>query len=89
MRLTKTTINLVNYESSGAKIQRIWDGKVSGLGLEQLQRIPFELGLPSEMVYRHPLPGPRLGVRIINEINGISRVTYDISGKPSATIEWK
>jgi GMP synthase (glutamine-hydrolysing) len=27
--------------------------------------------------------------RIINEVQGISRVAYDISGKPPATIEWE
>jgi len=27
--------------------------------------------------------------RIMNEVTGISRVTYDISGKPPATIEWE
>ena len=144
---------------------------------DEVRRIGLELGLPAEMVMRHPFPGPGLGVRvlgevreeyleplqkadhifieelrahelydrvsqafavflpvktvgvvgdqrryewvialravetvdfmtarwahlpyaflekvslrIINEIEGISRVVYDISGKPPATIEWE
>ncbi|MDP1019898.1 hypothetical protein Q6284_32060, partial [Klebsiella pneumoniae] len=31
----------------------------------------------------------RVSNRIINEVNGISRGVYDISGKPPATIEWE
>jgi GMP synthase (glutamine-hydrolysing) len=144
---------------------------------DEVRRLGLELGLPREMVFRHPFPGPGLGVRIlgevskqyadllrqadrifidelhahglydqtsqafavflpvrsvavmgdgrrydyvialravetvdfmtarwarlpyefldlcgrriINEVRGISRVTYDISGKPPATIEWE
>ncbi|MGL5400759.1 MAG: glutamine-hydrolyzing GMP synthase, partial [Plesiomonas shigelloides] len=144
---------------------------------DEVRRIGLELGLPYNMLYRHPFPGPGLGVRvlgevkkeycdilrradaifieelhkanwydkvsqafvvflpvrsvgvmgdgrkydwvvslravetidfmtahwahlpyellgkvsnrIINEINGISRVVYDVSGKPPATIEWE
>jgi GMP synthase (glutamine-hydrolysing) len=144
---------------------------------DEVRRLGLELGLPYEMVYRHPFPGPGLGVRIlgevrkdyaemlrradaifieelrrhdlydrvsqafavflpvksvgvtgdqrnyahvialravetidfmtarwahlpyelldhlsrriINEVSGISRVVYDISGKPPATIEWE
>lgn len=144
---------------------------------DEVRRVGLELGLPYNMLYRHPFPGPGLGVRvlgevkkeycdllrradaifieelhkaelyhkvsqaftvflpvrsvgvmgdgrkydwvvslravetidfmtahwahlpydflghvsnrIINEINGISRVVYDISGKPPATIEWE
>jgi len=144
---------------------------------DEVRKIGLELGLPYDMVYRHPFPGPGLGVRIlgevkkeyadilrqadaifmeelhradwyhktsqafavflpvksvgvvgdgrryswvislravqtidfmtahwahlpyellgevsrriINEISGVSRVTYDISGKPPATIEWE
>ncbi len=144
---------------------------------DEVRTIGIELGLPAEMVQRHPFPGPGLGVRIlgevkkefadilrladnifieelykhdlyhktsqafavflpiksvgvtgdgrrydyvialravetvdfmtarwahlpydflslvsnriINEISNVSRVTYDISGKPPATIEWE
>jgi GMP synthase (glutamine-hydrolysing) len=31
----------------------------------------------------------RVTLRIVNEVRGISRVVYDISGKPPATIEWE
>jgi len=144
---------------------------------DEVRKVGLELGLPYEMLYRHPFPGPGLGVRVlgevkkeycdllrkadaifieelykadlyhkvsqaftvflpvrsvgvmgdgrkydwvvsiravetidfmtahwahlpydflgrvsnrvINEVNGISRVVYDISGKPPATIEWE
>lgn len=144
---------------------------------DEVRKLGIELGLPFELVYRHPFPGPGLGVRIlgevkkeyaevlrradaifieelrahdlydrvsqafavflpvrsvgvtgdarqyepvialravetvdfmtahwarlpyefldkvarriINEVPGVSRVTYDISGKPPATIEWE
>lgn len=144
---------------------------------DEVRKMGLELGLPAEMIFRHPFPGPGLGVRIlgevkkayadllrkadaifieelyrhdlydktsqafavflpvksvgvmgdgrrydyvialravetidfmtarwahlpydfldlvsrriINEVPGISRVTYDISGKPPATIEWE
>jgi GMP synthase (glutamine-hydrolysing) len=36
----------------------------------------------------HELLG-KVSNRIINEVRGINRVVYDISGKPPATIEWE
>jgi GMP synthase PP-ATPase subunit len=49
---------------------------------DEVRELGLALGLPREMLAKVPS-------RIINEVRGINRVTYDISSKPPATIEWE
>jgi GMP synthase (glutamine-hydrolysing) len=46
---------------------------------DEVRRIGIELGLPHEMVYRHPFPGPGLGVRILGEVTEAAAETLRLA----------
>ena len=56
------------------------------IALRAVETIDFMTGRWAELPY--DLIG-RVSNRIINEISGVSRVVYDVSSKPPATIEWE
>ena len=47
-----------------------------------LKRFVYSVRIPYEIL-------ARISARIINEVNGINRVCYDVSSKPPSTIEWE
>jgi GMP synthase (glutamine-hydrolysing) len=46
---------------------------------DEVRRIGIELGLPAEMVQRHPFPGPGLGVRILGEVTASAAETLRLA----------
>lgn len=36
---------------------------------DEVRKVGVELGIPYDMVYRHPFPGPGLGIRILGEVS--------------------
>jgi GMP synthase (glutamine-hydrolysing) len=56
------------------------------VALRAVETVDFMTAKWAELPYQFL---DRVSRRIINEVKGISRVVYDISGKPPATIEWE
>lgn len=65
------TANIKSHHNVGGLPEDLAFGLVEPLRelfKDEVRRVGEELGLPHDMVWRHPFPGPGLGIRIIGEV---------------------
>ena len=77
------SFGLPKYDRRHSGDNRAYDYVVA---LRAVETVDFMTAKWAELPYQFL---DRVSRRIINEVKGISRVVYDISGKPPATIEWE
>jgi GMP synthase (glutamine-hydrolysing) len=67
---TKNSSKIKTHHNRVAKIQKMIDENkiiepISDLYKDEVRTLGYKLGLPKELIERHPFPGPGLGVRIL------------------------
>jgi GMP synthase (glutamine-hydrolysing) len=66
--LIKTHHNVRSPLVEAKRAQGLIIEPLSSLYKDEVRELGLELGLPRRVVYRHPFPGPGLGVRILGEV---------------------
>ncbi len=79
---TKNAAKIKTHHNRVPEIQKLIDeGKVieplADLYKDEVRRLGELMGLPHELVWRHPFPGPGLGVRILCAEENINEITHD------------